>query len=440
VQQCAGALLLSLAAALSGGGQSPPANPDLSGVWEFWMERFGEPRVERCALQVESERLTGYCAATFPVKLEGVVRGNEVEFKSRLNSNNFLFSSFKGVFQDGEIRGSQNYALESLKTNWVAKRAAVRPAVPREHNFAPQQYYRVVSAAPPPALRVFPGDTIHTTSVDAGGRDEKGIRRAQGGNPLTGPFYVEGAMASDTLVVKLLKVRLNSDRAVSGWRIVPRALTPNHLLDLKREPEPNAHWRLDRVRGVAVLDEPPEGLKDFAVPLAPMVGGIAVAPPFAEGITTRDSGRHGGNMDYNQLREGTTIYLPVFQPGALLFIGDGHAAQGDGELTGDALETTLAISFQVDVIKDKQITAPRAENDEYLMAIGIAGSLDDALQRATSELARWLESDYRLNQTATALVLGSSIRYDVADLVGNQVSIVAKVSKQTLAQLKRLGP
>jgi acetamidase/formamidase len=89
------------------------------------------------------------------------------------------------------------------------------------------------------------------------------------------------------------------------------------------------------------------------------------------------------------------------------------------------------------VIPEKSISTPRAENNEYAMAIGIGGSLDQALQRATSEMARWLENDYKLNSTEAAMVLGFAVKYDVADLVGTQVSIVAKIPKTVLAQLKR---
>ena len=142
-------------------------------------------------------------------------------------------------------------------------------------------------------------------------------------------------------------------------------------------------------------------------------------------------------MDYNQIQEGTTVYLPVFHPGALLFVGDGHAAQGDGELTGDALETSMDIEFQVDVLPGKSIGMPYAENDEYLMMIGIGGSLDQALQRSTTAMARWLEREYKLNSNEAALVLGFALKYDIADLVGTQVAIAAKLPKSTLAQLKQ---
>ena len=140
-------------------------------------------------------------------------------------------------------------------------------------------------------------------------------------------------------------------------------------------------------------------------------------------------------MDYNRIREGTTVYLPVFQPGALLLVGDGHAAQGDGELTGDALETSMDIEFTVDVIRNFAMGMPFSEDSEYWMAIGIAGSLDEALRRATTGMARYLELEHGLNSNEAAVVLGFAVKYDVADLVGTQVSIVAKLPKAVIDQL-----
>ncbi len=140
-------------------------------------------------------------------------------------------------------------------------------------------------------------------------------------------------------------------------------------------------------------------------------------------------------MDYNELREGTTVYLVVNVPGALIYVGDGHAAQGDGELTGDALETSMDVEFSVDVDHELQISAPRAESPEYLMSIGIAGDLQEALRLATSDLTRWLTSQYKLNSAEVASVLGTALKYDVADMVGTQVSIVAKVPRALVAKL-----
>ena len=144
-------------------------------------------------------------------------------------------------------------------------------------------------------------------------------------------------------------------------------------------------------------------------------------------------------MDYNRLREGVTLYLPVSQPGALLFMGDGHAAQGDGELTGNALETSMDIEFTVDVIPGKSVAMPRAEDDEYLMAMGIAGSLTEAFQIATTKMARWLEESYKLNAAEVASVLGTAMRYDIAEVVDPYVNVVARVPKKALAQIQKAG-
>lgn len=215
------------------------------------------------------------------------------------------------------------------------------------------------------------------------------------------------------------------------------ALEPWSIGDMKWASEFPSRWTLDPAANVASLERPTDALKGFVVPLQPMLGCVAVAPPGESSIRTTDSGRFGGNMDYNEIREGTTIYLPVYHPGALLFVGDGHARQGDGELTGDALETSMDIEFTVDVIPGRNPGHPLAENAEFLISIGIGGSLDQALQQATSGMVRWLERDYGLNANEAAMVLGFAVKYDVVDLVGTQVSIAAKVPKATLAKIAR---
>jgi acetamidase/formamidase len=134
------------------------------------------------------------------------------------------------------------------------------------------------------------------------------------------------------------------------------------------------------------------------------------------------------------------LFLPVYQLGALLFLGDGHAAQGDGELTGNALETSMDIEFAVDVIAGKSSAMPRAQDDECLMAMGIAGSLTDAFQIATTQMARWLEDDYKLIAPEVATVLGTAMRYDIAEVVDPYVNVVARVPRKALEPLTKKGP
>ena len=200
-------------------------------------------------------------------------------------------------------------------------------------------------------LHIYPGDTVKTWTVDAGGVDAAGKRRSNGGNPETGPFYIEGALPGDVIAVKLNRLRLNRDSAISSAGIAATALNPYYNENLEKVKDFKSDWTLDREHGVARLREPTDKLKNFSIPLRPMLGCIGVAPPGDMVYRSGFLGAFGGNMDYNEMREGVTIYLPVFQPGALLFIGDGHAAQGDGELTGNALETSMDVEFTVNLMR-----------------------------------------------------------------------------------------
>lgn len=402
---------------------------ELSGEWIFTERVSDEALTRRMTLQLNrSGDITGQ-SATY--RVEGKLNGSDITLKWLTGSGRHL-STYTGTLQDGTLNGATD--VGGLKVQWSARRPAARPpGGPRTHRFTPTEFHRTYSSAHSPVLRVFPGDTVQTTSIDAAGTDEKSVRRVLGGDPLTGPFYVEGALRGDTLVVKFNRIRPNRDWAWSGQSLVGNVLMPDYLVNIKRDTEFNSRWKIDRDRGVVYLDSPTAALKRFTVPLQPMIGSIGVAPQGENAIQTIDSGNFGGNMDYNQLREGTTLYLPVFHEGALLLVGDGHAVQGDGELTGDALETSMDIEFTVDLIRNQAPGTPRAENAEYLMAIGIAGSLDQALRVATTEMARWLESAYKLTSNESAMVLGSAAKYDVADLVSTQVSVVAKVPKSVLA-------
>ena len=199
----------------------------------------------------------------------------------------------------------------------------------------------------------------------------------------------------------------------------------------------NSEWTLDVPAGVARLAKPTEKLKNYEVPLRPMLGCVGVAPPQQLSMLAGYLGSFGGNMDFNQVVEGSTLYLPVFHPGALLFVGDGHAAQGDGELTGNALETSMDWTLTVDVIRGLPIQNPRLENADYWMASGIANSLPEAVQAATTNLSQFLEEQYKLNANEIGIVLGTAIRYDVAELVDPLVHVVARIEKRALSRVEK---
>ncbi len=409
------------------------APADIAGQWIFHLVQFGEETSPaRVELKVEGATVTG---TLNELKLSGTWQDGVLKMTAT-RPDGGEFGVLEGKLVGAEMRGTARRGSENME--WVARRVpAGSSAAPQTRTFEPTVFHRYFSGTIAPPLHINPGDTVRTTTVDAGGWDASKTRRSQGGNPETGPFFVEGAMPGDTLVVKFIRIRLNRDSAQSGDRITTDALGAGYIQNAKYDDKFDSEWKLDREGGTAMLAHPSEHLKNYRVKLQPMLGCVAVAPPDKQTFRSGWLGSFGGNMDYNGMREGTTLYLPVYQEGALLFVGDGHAAQGDGELTGDALETSMDVEFTVNLIRGQSTAGPRAESDEYLMAMGIANSLPDALRQATTQLARWLERDYHLTPNESAIVLGTAMRYDVAELVDPQVNIVAKISKAALAGLTR---
>lgn len=409
--------------------QTPAVSSTVSGDWQMtWHQRGIFYALMH--LEQDGDRVKG---SFFNEKLEGTIRNGTLELVMQ-GDNKAPGSKLSGTLKDGKLAGAGQD--EDGPATWSAIRVPVTSAgAGKTHQFVPTEFHNYFSSMIPPALHISPGDTVETKSVDAGGRDENGKSRARGGNPLTGPFYIDGAWPGDTLVVKLNRVRLNRNSAGSGDQIVPSALAPGYFRNQKLDEKFSSEWTLDREHGLARLAKPTEKLKNYTVPLKPMMGCIGVAPPQEQSYRAGFLGTWGGNMDYNHFGEGVTLYLPVYHPGALLFLGDGHAAQGDGELTGDALETSMEFSFTVEVLKGNNAGAPRAENAQYRMASGIANSLPDALQQATTNLARWLADDYKLSANEIAIVLGTAIHYDIAEVVDPYVHVVAKIEKSQLKNL-----
>jgi amidase len=308
------------------------------------------------------------------------------------------------------------------------------PASPKRYTFEPTSFYTTYSARWTPVLRLYPGDSVVTRTFD-NARDANATRYGVGGNPSTGPFFVEGALPGDTLVVRLNKVRANRTSARQGSRINARAVTAAYLVGAKYDAGFNSEWTLDLEKGIATLAHPTERMAAFTVPIKTMLGCVSVAPPGEDQARGTDLGVYGGNLDYNDNVEGTTLYFPVFHAGGLFGIGDAHAAMGDGELTGAALETSADVEFTVDVIKGQMSSQVRAETSEFLISFGVSGSVADSIQLSTTQLVEWLKRDYRLSDNEVAVLLGAVLQYDIAELVDPHLNIVAKVPKRALAPL-----
>ena len=165
---------------------------------------------------------------------------------------------------------------------FTAKLAPQRPSGPaKRHEFTPTVFYRQFSPMNKPVLTVSPGDTIHTTTVDAGGTDEKGVTRVLGGNPETGPFYVESAVPGDTLAVHIVRLKLNRDYAISDDGIVDRGMDSDLAVKLKDNGK-SVRWHLDLAHGVASLEKPGAHTANYTVPLRPMLGCVATSPNFSQ--------------------------------------------------------------------------------------------------------------------------------------------------------------
>ena len=333
-------------------------------------------------------------------------------------------------------RGGMGMAPAPNDVTWKLTPAATPPASPHTYDYDPKYFYGTYSAAEPPALHIFPGDTVNTRTFDGQGRDAQAIRHGTGGDVNTGPFYVEGALPGDTLVVHIVKLRTNKPIGRQGSRFNQHAVTQAYALDAKYDRDFNGNWQQDPDKNIATLPPSP-GLPHLTIPMKTMLGCISVAPPGEEQDTGTDLGVFGGNLDYNDNVQGTTLYFPVFHPGALLGMGDAHGAMGDGEVVGTGLETSVDVTFTVDVIRGYATPQVRAETKDYLISFGVSGSVPDSIQLATTQLAEWIKHDYNLNDNEVALLFGDVLKYEITELVDPHFDVVAKVPKSVLATLNK---
>lgn len=330
-----------------------------------------------------------------------------------------------------------------MRINWRFLLVIVLVAIVHSevHRYAPGVYYRTFSASNPVGLRIKPGDTVVTRTLDAGGGDEKGVLRHKVfGNPLTGPFYIEGAEPGDALLVTLNKVRLNRNWGWTSYRLglfslmpsyIERAYPNHYKRDLVHQGSDNrVPWDIDLSANTVRLREPQSGRVKLEFPAQPMLGCIGVA---AEGEHSPDShtgGSYGGNMDYNRIGEGATLRFPVFHPGALLYMGDAHALQGDGEPTGTGIETSMDVEFTVQVEKHAKLTMPRLETADMIVSIGsqpeFSSDLNRALEMATTDMVNWLVDSYDLEPWAAHQLIGVQARYEVVTVAGSVALCIPK--------------
>ena len=318
----------------------------------------------------------------------------------------------------------------------VAGRQATEHVLPLSPDNIHWGYY---DATLPPALTIRSGDRVHFENMLARGLErlrlagidesrflpsmlevEEQVTVRVGSHPLNGPIYVEGAEAGDVLEVRLVDIGFLTPYGVSGF--LPGGGTlPGEF--------PSAALRafeIDTIAGTATMT----GVDGVVIPVRPFFGSIGVAPPLLRGrLNSTAPGYHVGNLDNKELVEGTTLFLPVHVAGALLSIGDGHAAQGDGEVSGTAIETSLHGTIEIIVRDDLSLTWPRAETPTHYISMGLDPDLDEAARMATREMVDFLVQEKGMDRGDAYILCSVALDLRVTQLVDGTKGIHGMLSK-----------
>jgi amidase len=308
----------------------------------------------------------------------------------------------------------------------------------RTAEVVPSDYSYVFNPYREPIARVRPGDrvTIHTDDAFESRITKKedlpsrALATAKFLNPQTGPIYVEGAEPGDTLAIRIEGIEPTRDFAVSVLIPYFGGLTSTNLTRTLQEPLPERVWIWDLVDGGTNLVNEELGVKLL---WEPFLGTLAVAPDL-EAISALSPGPFGGNMDVPDVKPGNTVYLPVWNPGALVYTGDCHARQGQGELCGVAMEITSRVTVVFEVIKDKAIEWPRIESDDAIMVVGSARPMEDAARIANTELVLWLEQEHGFDRWDAYQLLTQAGGLYVGNMVDTTYSLVASIAKAHLGR------
>ena len=300
----------------------------------------------------------------------------------------------------------------------------------------PEDYSYVFNPYREAITRVNPGDrvTIHTNDAfESRIQSESDVAStalatAKFLNPQTGPLYVEGAEPGDTLAVRIESIEPTRDFAVSTLVPYFGGLTSTVMTRSLQEPLPEKTW-VWKLDGERLTND------DVGVTLdwQPFMGTLAVAPDL-EAISALAPGPFGGNMDVPDVCPGNTVYLPVWNEGALFYTGDCHARQGQGELCGVALEVTSKVTVVFDVIKDKTIEWPRIESSDKIMVVGSARPMEDAARIANTELILWLEEEHGFDRLDAYQLLTQAGGLYVGNMVDTTYSLVASIDKKYLTR------
>jgi amidase len=300
---------------------------------------------------------------------------------------------------------------------------------------------KYVYGAATPVARLVPGDVLETNTLDAFGdaiqKPGDTLALVKGDNPLTGPIYIEGAEPGDTIAVELLTLEVNSNQGIGAFAPGFGAISSTNYTPMLNAPIPERiyFYPIDRASGTATF-QAHDSKFSVKMPIHNFLGCIGVAPSGGEARSSIVPAEFGGNMDAPEASVGNILYLPVSVPGALLYLGDGHAVMGDGEVAGTAVEVPLRVRLRVRVLKGKIIDWPRFENQDEIMAAGIYRPLDDSLRIAFTQLVGWIHSDYGLSELDAYELLSKVAKIHLTEMVDPNYVVIAKIEKKYLPPRK----
>ena len=325
--------------------------------------------------------------------------------------------------------------LLPLSVSTRAQSAASKPeAVPFYATIDNVKYVFGVAA---PVAHLKPSNILEANSLDCFGNAIKkpgdALALAKGDNPLTGPFFIEGAEPGDTLVVHILDLQVDGNQGIGAFAPGFGALNQTNYTPMLHAPLPEKIWfyPIDHASNTATFQALDSNYK-VKIPLHPFLGCIGVAPAGREARSSIVPAEFGGNMDAPEASAGNTLYLPVNVSGALFYFGDGHAAMGDGEIAGTAIEVPMKARLRFDVVKGKHANWPRFENDKEIMAAGAYRPLDDALRIAFTELVGWIHVDYGLSELDAYELLSEVGKAHVTEMVDPNYVVIASIEKKYL--------
>jgi acetamidase/formamidase len=257
-------------------------------------------------------------------------------------------------------------------------------------------------------------------------------------NPLTGPFFIDGAEPGDTLVVHILDLQVDGKQGVGTFSPGFGAANATHytpMLETKPLPERAWYYPIDAEKKLITFQATDSGFK-VQFPLKPFLGCIGVAPASGEVRSSLVPAEFGGNMDAPEVSPGNTLYLPVNVKGALFYFGDGHAAMGDGEVAGSAVEVPMKAKFRFELVKGKSTGWPRFENEREIMTAGIYRPVDDAVRIAVTEMVHWMHRDYGLSELDAYELFSKVGKLHLTEMVDPNYVVVASVEKRYLPAKK----